>query len=191
MSEHYTPDTIVIDPPPVRSRTRTRHTIPIPRESMRELVFPVGTPAGGVHVERDTAEYDRDELARLVEATRRETPHDREVAARMTMTADVATPAPATLEIVSAIVRAKRELGLTRAEVTAALGEAGMHRLAFMNVGKGTEIFGAQPGSGIPLVAIPVGNHVPHLLVRVRCEWIAYRVRSRRDVALLAREVRK
>lgn len=169
-------------------RTRTRHTIPIPRETMRELVFPVGTPAAGVHVERDTAEFDRAELAQLVEATRPPA-HEHAIAARMAMTADVA--APAALEIVSAIVRAKRELGLTRAEVTAALGDAGMHRLSFMHVGKGTEIFGAQPGSGIPLVAIPVENHVPHLLVRVNCEWIAYRVRSARDVAMLAREVRR
>ena len=73
-------------------RTRTRHTIPIPRETMRELVFPVGTPAAGVHVERDTAEFDRAELAQLVEATRPPA-HEHAIAARMAMTADVAAPA--------------------------------------------------------------------------------------------------
>jgi hypothetical protein len=60
-----------------------------------------------------------------------------------------------------------------------------------MHVGKGTEIFGAQPGSGVPLIAIPVGDRIAYLGVRVNCEWVAYRVKDARDIAMLAKELRR
>lgn len=168
-------------------RTRTRVTIPIPRETMSELVFPVGTPAEGVHVERDTAEFDRDELARLVEAARPVDPNDHAIAARMAMTADVAAPA---LEVIEAIVRARRELGLSRRQVTGALVEAGLARLAFARARRDLEFYGAQPGSPLPLVAVPYGDRVRYLHVRAGGRFVEYSVRSVRDVALLARAVR-
>ncbi len=176
-------DTVVVDvplEPPVRSRTRTRHTIPIPRETMSELVFPVGTPAGGVHVDRArTADMDRTELARLVEATRPNQPSDHAIAARMAMTADVGAP----LELGDAIVR---ELGLARRRVIGALVDAGMARLAFARARRDLELYGAQAGSPVALVAVSAGDRVRFLHVRAGGRFVAYTVRSVEDARKLA-----
>ncbi|MBV8756794.1 MAG: hypothetical protein JO257_05955 [Deltaproteobacteria bacterium] len=155
---------VMVHAEPVAFRP-TNFEVAVPRTRTRDIRYASDTPARGVHERGDLG-----------------------IAARLAMTASLCEPA--TIEIVRAIVRAKRELGMTRDEVTCALAEAGMHRLSFMHIGKGTEIFGAQPGSPIALVALPAGERIAYLFVRVKCEWVPYRVRSTRDVSLLARTVR-
>ncbi len=184
--EHeYEADTVIVDVPhhaPTRPRTLTRTTIQIPRESMRQVIAR-GTPARGVVADDEirieveppeaiTREFERADLEALVARTRRPD-HD----ARLAMTVSD-----------GGVITS---LGIARSVVTGALAEAGLARLSFMHMGKGSEIYGAQPGSPRALIVVPAGDRVTTLLVRGGPQWIPYTVRSARDVTLLVREVRK
>jgi hypothetical protein len=175
---------------PARPRTTTARTIQIPRdESMAELVFGAkGTPALGVPGDLDdTRPYKVIEQDELVAMSRAKTEPDiRTRSVHATKVAMTGSKSPLA-DLVGEIARHVRARGLSRRDVDAVLG-AVLHR---MHVPSGRLCFARAPGSPSIAVSVPPGELVKRVSVHVDGAPISYRVRTLRDLRLLAIEVAK